>query len=441
MIKTDVLVLGGGLAGLSTAYHLQRLGGQSVLVVEKKDRAGGLAGSVFARGYTFDHTGHLLHLHDPYGRKLVLDLLKGRTSLIARSSWIYSQGRYTRYPFQANTYGLPEKTVDECVIGFLKTLGRRPAKAGAREDFRSFCLRHFGDGISRHFMFPYNRKLWRTTLDRLTAEWQGGFVPKPTAGEVLRGALMDQTEGFGYNAVFHYPRRGGIQALPDALAERLDPGTLLTGHAVLGIDLKRRRALVAGLGEVGYERLVNTLPLPAFLDLSGELPPGVAKARRALRWNSVWCLNLGIERERVSDKHWIYFPERRFPFYRVGFYSNFAASNAPSQTSSLYVEFSRKPSENVSVPALERSALAALRACAVLRHGDRIAARHWMRIPCAYVLYDFNRAPALAAIAPFLKKNGVDSIGRYGAWKYSFMEAALLDGKACAESLMGAKLR
>ncbi len=441
MIKTDVLVLGGGLAGLSTAYHLQTSGKKSVLVVEKKERAGGLAGSVRFRGFTFDHTGHLLHLHDPYGRRLILDLLKGRTSLIARSSWIFSQGRYTRYPFQANTYGLPEKTADECVVGFLKTLEGRAAAAGPRGDFRSFCLRHFGDGVSRHFMFPYNRKLWRVPLNRLTADWQGGFVPKPTAGEVLRGALMDQREGFGYNAVFHYPRRGGIQALPDALAGRLAPGTLLTGHAVLGLDLRRRRALVAGLGEVAYERLVNTLPLPAFLDLSGELPANVAKARRALRWNAVWCLNLGVERTRVSDKHWVYFPEKRFPFYRVGFYSNFAASNAPRGSSSLYVEFSRKPSEPVSLPALERSALAALRACGVLRHGDRIVARLWMRIPCAYVLYDFNRAPALAAIAPFLKKNGVDSIGRYGAWKYSFMEAAILDGRACAESLLEPKRR
>ena len=36
-----------------------------------------------------------------------------------------------------------------------------------------------------------------------------------------------------------------------------------------------------------------------------------------------------------------------------------------------------------------------------------------------------------------LKVRGVESIGRYGGWKYSFMEETILDGKKCAERLLG----
>ena len=79
-MNVDVLILGGGLAGLSTAYHLGERGVRSRLVVEAKDRVGGTAGSVTTGKFTFDYTGHLLHLHDSYGQALILDLLKGNVA-------------------------------------------------------------------------------------------------------------------------------------------------------------------------------------------------------------------------------------------------------------------------------------------------------------------------------------------------------------------------
>src|SRR6185369_8989335 len=103
-----------------------------------------------------------------------------------RSSWIYSQGAYTRYPFQANTYGLPWRAVEDCAAGFLKTIHRPdPRPVPKKPSFKEWSLRAFGEGISRHFMFPYNEKLWRAPLSELTTEWQGRFVPKPSPAEVL----------------------------------------------------------------------------------------------------------------------------------------------------------------------------------------------------------------------------------------------------------------
>ncbi|MBI5209907.1 MAG: FAD-dependent oxidoreductase [Elusimicrobia bacterium] len=433
MIRTDVLILGGGLSGLSTAYHLGERAGRSCLVVDKSPVIGGTAGSVRREGFVFDHTGHLLHLHDPYGKRLVATLLRGNLAWLARSSWIHSQGVDTRYPFQANTFGLPAAVVEECVAGFLKTV-HWPAPP-ATGSFRDWCLAQFGEGISRRFMFPYNEKVWRRSLREITTDWQGPFVPKPAAGEVIRGALMDQAQAFGYNAAFSYPIRGGIQSLPESLARSLAGGRLRLGARVASVDLAARVAVVEGVGEVGFGRLVNTMPLPHFLDLARPLPAGVLEARRNLRHNSVYCLNIGIARPRVSDKHWIYFPEKGFAFYRAGFLSNFSRHVAPAGASSMYIEAARRPSEKVELPRLERLFLEGLRACGILRRSDRIVARHWAPIEYGYVVYDRDRTAALKTVFAFLRKAKVESIGRYGAWKYSFMEEALLDGKRCAERL------
>jgi protoporphyrinogen oxidase len=437
-MKTDVLILGGGLAGLSAAYHLNRLSKLSCLVVEKKPSVGGTAGSVRQNGFVFDHSGHLLHLHDPYGKKLILSLLKGNLAVIERSSWIHLAGRYARYPFQANTHGLPAAIAAECLAGFLKTVHwpqRRPQPPNP--SFKDWSLRTFGDGISRRFMFPYNEKLWRMPLSRMTTEWQGRFVPKPSAVEVTYGALMDQKKFFGYNATFRYPIRGGIQVLADALAARLRPGQVRTGCAVLSVDLDAKTAEIENLGTVRFGRLVNTLPLVDFIDLAGPWPAATKAARRKLRYNTVYCLNLGVARAGISDKHWIYYPEKKYPFYRVGVSSNFSKTNTPKGCTSFYIEVSRGPGEKVDLLALERDVLRGLRRAGLLRSSDEIVAKVWIPIRCAYVVYDFNRTPAVDAIFAELGRRKIESIGRYGGWKYSFMEETILDGKRCAERLCG----
>ena len=415
-LKTDVLILGGGLAGLSTAYHLNRSSRLSSLIVEKGDRVGGTAGSIEHEGFIFDQSGHLLHLHTPYGRDLILSLLRGNWTLHERNSWIYSHGVFTLYPFQANVRGLPSREREECLFEFFKALHRkRAAPRGGPLSFRDWCLETFGAGISRHFMFPYNEKLWQWPLSKLTTEWQGRFVPRPNPGEVLCGALSDHQKSFGYNASFRYPLRGGIKVLSEALAARLKAGQVVTRARVLAVDIEEKVAVVEGVGEVSFKRLVNTMPLVDFLDLARRLPASVRSARGRLRYNSVYCLNLGVARRGISDKHWIYFPEDRFPFYRAGFFTNFSKFVAPPRTSSLYVEISRRSGERVDLDLLERQALEGLRRCGILRSGDRLVTKVWTPIRCAYVLYDFERAPALRAISPFLAGKGVETIGRYGA--------------------------
>ena len=436
-MKVDVLILGGGLAGLSAAHHLGERGVKSRLVVEAKARVGGTAGSVTTGGFTFDYTGHLLHLHDAYGKSLIEGLLAGNLASHERKAWIYSQGAFTRYPFQANTKGLPAETVADCVAGFLETV-HRPRPLAKDPDFLSWSRATFGDGITRRFMRPYNEKLWRTPLSKLTTEWQGRFVPKPSPSEVVYGALTEKNALFGYNAIFRYPVRGGIQSLPDALAARLEPGVVRVESPVTAVDLREKVAHVRGLGEVRYERLVNTLPLNVFLDLAAPLPAGVKAARADLRWNTVWNLNLGIDRPAPADKHWIYYPEKRYPFYRVGYSSNFSPNLAPEGHAALYLEAARAGGARVDRDKLEAAMIKGLREAGLLRRSDEISAKIWMPVDVGYVVYDRARTPAVDTIFRHFKTLGVESIGRYGGWKYSFMEETILDGKRCADRLTGA---
>jgi protoporphyrinogen oxidase len=429
-----ILIIGAGLAGLSTAYHLRR---KAYRLFEKEKEAGGLCRSYQKDGFTFDYTGHLLHFRQPSIKQTVEHLLAGQLDRHDRRSYIYSHRTYTEYPFQVNTYGLPPEVVRDCLMGFIATLTPRTvAGEEGAPSFKRWILDNLGEGIARHFMVPFNEKLWQVPLDELTSDWVSWLVPKPAVKDVINGALGIKDKAFGYNPSFLYPNRGGIGALPNALLAHVSEPVY--GTELVEVDTKRRKAVFQDGRVERYESLVSTMPVPELVRRCTDLPVEIRDAARGLRCVSVYNVNLGIARERISDKHWIYFPEPAYPFYRVGFPMNFAPSLGPAGCSSLYVEMSHQPSEAVPPAELMRRVHDGLEQAGILMPSDEVVCTDIKDIKYAYVLFDRHRAAAVPAILAELERRGIYSIGRYGRWEHTSMEDAMAQGKAVAERLTGA---
>ena len=421
-----LVILGAGLAGLSTAYHF----GKGCQVFEAEDTPGGLLRTREARGFSFDYTGHLLHLKDAYARGLVQGLLKGNLAEHKRRAKIYSKGVMTGYPFQANTHGLPGETARECVDGFMRAPGR---SAGAPEpdDFEGWILHYFGEGIAGHFMLPYNGKLWQYPLSDMTVDGIAPYVPVPKPEDVMRGASPEGAHGLGYNASFFYPERGGIYSLVEALVPHVRD--LSAGQRAVELDVKKKTVTFGSGYTAWYDSLVSTMPLPELVRIIKDVPGEIAEAARRLRYVSVYDINLGVGRADVSDCHWIYFPEPGFSFYRVGFLNNFSPAMAPEGGTAMYVEVSHKPGEDFDEDRLLSGAMDGLVRAGLLRPDDEIPVREVVDMKYAYVVFDRHRRSALPKILGYLEENGILSIGRYGAWGYSAMEDALLEGRTAAE--------
>ena len=429
-----IVILGGGLAGMATAWFL---GDTPHVVLESEAVPGGLCRSREIDGFLFDYTGHLLHLRDPRIMTLMDDLLPGAFDVTERRAIIRTRGATLPFPFQANLHGLPKELVVECIVGAAEALTREVPE-DPEISFRDWSLAVLGSGISEAFMFPYNTKLFRRDPEKMTADWVSWAVPRPNLREVVGGALGVENVGMGYNATFRYPRGGGIGVLPDAFASRL--GTVRTGERVVRVDLDRKIVHTETGGEWKYERLVNTLPLPAFLKmLHGGPAADLAPLADRLDWSVVGCLNLGIDRPGVGEgAHWCYFPDGDTPFYRAGFPHNMAPSTCPAGMSSLYVEFGLRRDESPDPAALESAALEALRREGILRENDGVVVRDWVAIDPGYVIFDRDRRRVLEKVVPSFEDRGIHAIGRYGAWTYSYMERAMLDGLETAARLRGA---
>lgn len=421
------VIIGAGLTGLSAAYHL----GKDSIVLEKEDRPGGLCRTVEREGFSFDYTGHLLHLNNVYTRNLVQTLIGARLSEHRRRASIRFGDNLVPFPFQANLSHLPPEVTKECLLGFIKAYCDKGNKE--HDTFSGWVLAHLGEGLARHFFIPYNEKLYGTDLRDMTPEWCDQFVPKPDLEETVDGALGMQKKDFGYNATFLYPSSGGIQTLPDALGglvNNVRPNTQVTR-----IDW-RNKALLASSGlRMNYSALVSTMPLPELLDSLDPFPEELRNARRALRGRSVLCVALGVEGPEPPDGHWIYFPEPGYVFYRVGFFHNFSPAMAPEGCFSLYAEIAGDSGLTPDIEKLVNRAIDDLCTAGVLRPGDRIKVVEPLYIPCAYVVYNKERPAALASINEFLRNCDIYPSGRYGEWKYSSMETSILDGLKTAEHL------
>jgi protoporphyrinogen oxidase len=425
----EVLILGGGLAGLSAGLHLER----GFRILEKSDRIGGMCKTEVRDGFSFDHTGHWLHLRDPEMQRLVQRTMGDNLVRLTRSARIYSHGRFTLYPYQSNINGLPSEVASECLLGFIDAqLGPGGAELRGREprSFGEFILRHLGAGFAKHFMFPYNQKLWTVHPNELSAAWCGRFVPKPSLEDVVRGAFGVPNES-GYNATFLYPKTGGIEALPRSFVPHLN-GPIEVGRHPISIDWKQRQLTLDDGRVLDYGGLINTIPLPELVRLCRDAPEAVRSAAGRLKATVVTYVNVGA-RGTEPAHHWVYFPEPEFPFYRAGSASAVYPALAPPGHRSFYVEFSHRG--ELPHARAEEQAIEGLLRCGLLRSREEVLFAFARQIQGAYVLYDREYDAAKATVMDFLREAEIETCGRYGNWEYGGMEDALLGGKAAAARL------
>jgi len=428
-----VHIVGAGLTGLSAAHYLE---GRDCLIHEKSAGAGGHAVTVEEDGYRFDRTGHLLHLRDPQIRAWIERLLEGRLLSIARKSLVFSHGGYTRYPYQANTFGLPPEVAFECLKGYFDALQKRESLTPSTQprDFQEFCRVNFGQGFSDHFFIPYHRKIWGVDLTDVTAEWCARFVPIPKYEDVLAGAVGLNNRELGYNTNFSYPKCG-IGELSAALSQRV-PAPVQYDDAVVNVDF-RARVMQTTQGSYTYDTLLWSAPLSLLVRALVDPPAEVADAGGALRCTSLWYLDIALEVPCGVPMHWVYVPEMKYPFYRVGCYSNFSPDMAPAGKAGLYVELASR--EQPSMQTLMPQVTQGLLEMRIIDRAEDIRFARLRHLEHAYVIFDHHYYAALATLEPFLREHGIYNCGRYGAWNYSSMEDALRFGREAAEWVVAQK--
>jgi UDP-galactopyranose mutase len=310
--------------------------------------------------------------------------------------------------------------------------GQKPTEP---QNFEEFIHKVWGAGIAKHFAIPYNQKLWAVPLSEMETSWLGGRVPLPDLRQMIEGALAPVARPMGPNANFGYPLRGGFQALMNGFLPRLK-GNLWLGSAITGFSPIRHELTLADGRKVQYEALISTMPLPVLVKMAGdEAPAEVRRAAAGLRFISVRCVNIGVGRENLTDKHWIYYPEDPI-FHRIFVQGNASPyCNAPGGfglTCEITYHDQYKPLPVDGDELIERC-IDDCRKVGIIGADDPIWHTSQVDMPHAYVVYDHQRAANVKVIRQWLASHQVILAGRYSEWEYYNSDHAFLAGKRAAE--------
>jgi UDP-galactopyranose mutase len=295
----------------------------------------------------------------------------------------------------------------------------------------------FGEGIAEHLMIPYARKIWTVEPSTMDFSWIGRRVPTPDVERIVRGALTDDVAQVGATAHFWYTRQGGIEPLPAALGQRVK--NVCLERTAERIELPEKQVVFTDGEVVPFEHLIYSLPLPFIPRFIAGVPPEVERACSGLRYQGIYCVNLGIDREAISDKHWIYFYEDLFPFHRLSLPANFSPDTVPSGKSSIATEVAFSDVRPLDRDTAVEKTIEALIAAKLITPDDTISLVHTEQIYPAYVIYDLDHARNVQVIRDWLAQYGIQTVGRFGEWQYFNMDHSMRSGKSAADRILEAR--
>lgn len=413
----SILIIGAGPCGLACGRELDRLGHSDWLILERNDHAGGLASSVVdPQGFTWDLGGHVVFSHFGEFDALLAETMQGEVLEHDRSSYVRFDGRWVPYPFQNNLRHLPEEVIGECLDGLAEAPG-----GSAEMDFRTWMLATFGDGITRHFMEPYNWKVWATPAQWMAANWIAERVSVIDYQRALRNVQNGHDDvAWGPNNQFVFPAVGGTGEIYRRLATRLE-GRIRYGVEVSAVEAARRVVHV-GDEQLPFSALVSTMPLDRLVAAIDDSPPEVRAAAGRLRHNSVYMVGVGYEVPLADEKSWMYFPQSHAPFYRATNFAKYSPANVPAGDVSRYCAYMTETAYSPEKPepraGLEERVEEGLRASGVIAGRPPVASVHVQDIEYAYPVPTLDRDACLSTIQPWLMGHEIFSRGRFGAWRY-----------------------
>lgn len=170
--------------------------------------------------------------------------------------------------------------------------------------------------------------------------------------------------------------------------------------------------------------------------IGDEAPEDVQAAAAGLRHVSVRCVNIGVGREKLTEKHWIYYPEETV-FHRIFVQGNASPfCNRPGGFG-LTCEITYSPHKPLPCEGedLIQRCIDDCRSVGIIGADDPIWTANQIDMPFAYVVYDHARPKNVATIRKWLDSQDILLAGRYSEWEYYNSDHAFIAGKKTAEAV------
>jgi protoporphyrinogen oxidase len=326
-----VCIVGGGVAGMTTAYRLMQ-GGHEVALYEASDQLGGLVRTFEVGGTRLESYYHHLFSTDTTILSLIDELgLGDRMQWIESKVGWFDNGRV--YPFVtpldlARFSPLP--LVDRIKLGLMAVRLR------GREDWREFEQITCKDWIEKNVSRKVFEKMWGPLLqgkfgdayDQVAMAWLWSKVHlrfQSRQGSRERLAYMTGSF-FGYiDELERRLRAGGVDVRLNTPVERI------------AAEGNRASGVVLASGErVAADAVVAAVPSLLFKKMAPPLGDEYARKLDHVEWQGAVCMVVTTKRQ-LSPIYWMNIGDRSMPFLALIEHTNFVGPEHYDGNHILYI--------------------------------------------------------------------------------------------------------
>ncbi len=325
MPHEQIVILGAGVTGLAASLA------SGLPIYEGTRVPGGICASYYiipgererrqsvpslGDAYRFEiGGGHWLWGGDPVVFRLIRSVTPLKSYTREAAVYLSDQDLFVPYPIQNYLCHLGSRIAVQVLQEMLEAaLAKRPIATMAE-----WLRGHFGQTLCQLFFDPFH--------ERYTAGLWQRIAPQDVSKSpinlsiVLQGAFDKIPQAAGYNVNFLYPI-DGLGMLCQRMAQQCD---IHYGWHVVRIDVEERTLFFANGARLPYKAILSTLPLDSMAQMAG-----LAVNSKPDPFTSVMVVNLGARKgSRCPQEHWVYIPQSKAGFHRVGFYSNVDPSFLP----------------------------------------------------------------------------------------------------------------
>jgi protoporphyrinogen oxidase len=434
-----LIILGGGLAGISLAYFLQNEPGITAIdILEKENQAGGLCRSFTHDGRLADIGPHIFFSKDSETLSFMLNILGDNVNRLRRSNRIIHKGRLVQYPFENDLSRLPREDCERCLREFLDN----PYRDYEAHNMLQFFLKTFGQGITDLYLRPYNEKIWKFDPSFMDTQMVDR-IPRPPDEDIMRSAAGETIDGYTHQLYFSYPRTGGTAAFINAFIGRLNEKVKIhTSREATSVRKERKENTtwrVKG-GDTFFEGdvLVSCIPVNVLAGIYEGIEQAVSRRAENLKYNNIMIAVATVSKDRAGDNFAFMTADKDVIFHRVSKLDFLGDEYGRPETAAYMIEYTYRdgdPRADLSDDALMEEFRRGLKRVGFVENDGEILSFTVKRFPCAYVIYDLKHKENMKIIRDYFRTENVFLNGRSGNFEYWNMDRVIVESGKAAEKI------
>lgn len=440
-ISAEIVILGGGLAGLSAGYELARAG-KKVFVIEKEDDVGGLARTIRVGDYSFDTGPHRWYTKNNMVNNWMLNIIGKETIKVPRLTRIYFDKKFFNYPIRLGNAmkGMGLYKSFRSVIDYFKARLEYHMTKNEPKTLEDGYISQFGRTLYETFFKRYSEKLWGRKCTEISADWIGQRSRGFNISTIIKDAIFKNQKTVSFIDEFTYPING-IGGLAHRLAHGIQKsqGKIFLNSEIIQIE-HAQNAITSitvnseeGKIKVSGKEYINSI---AISDLVNILNPVVSKdlilINRKLKYRDEVQVVLFIKKTKITDDTWIYVHPYEIPFVRMMEMDNWSSILSPKGTTSIVFEIACNRDDTVwkkdDTKLINWVKESYIKEFKLIKRND-VLGGHVHRIMKEYPVYHLGYQKDVSILKKYLKRfTNLQLIGRNGMFRYNNMDHSIESG-------------